>query len=290
MTVEPDEPAELPATTARHRADSSHLDYDAAASSDPHVTPQAVPGFGSVRADLWMQIVLVLGVSLGASALWSILNLAEVLSTTGIAESQASMNQAMSTFPVFDVLRQSLSILLAFVPVLLALYFLAGSAGQLKTVIRQIGLDFKAPVPDLALGALLFLVMGLGTLGLYQVGRGLGITAELTTNAGGTEWWNLILMMAQAVRHSVVEEVIVVAFLADRLLRVRWSWPLVLVGSAVLRGSYHLYQGIGPALGNVVMGLVFLWIYRKTGRIMPLVIAHFLLDAVGFLAGAYFFG
>lgn len=248
------------------------------------------PGFGGHRVDLWVQILLVLGVSVGASALWSVLSLAEVLTTTGIADSQASMNQSTSPSPVFDVLRQLLAVVLALVPVLLALYFLAGSAGQLKTVLRRIGLDFKAPLPDLALGALLFLVMGLGTLGLYQAGRALGITAELTTNAGGTEWWNVVLLIVQAVRHSLVEEVIVVAFLADRLFRVGWSWPAVLVSTAVLRGSYHLYQGIGPALGNVVMGLVFLWIYRKTGRIMPLVIAHFLLDAVGFLAGAYFFG
>lgn len=248
------------------------------------------PGFGEHRVDLWVQILVVLGVSVGASALWSVLNLAEVATSTGIADSQATMNRPLSTSPVFDVLRQLLTILLAFVPVLLALYLLAGSAGQLRTVVRRIGLDFKAPLPDVALGALLFLVMGLGTLGLYQAGRALGITAELTTNAGGTEWWNILLLLAQAVRHSVVEEVIVVAFLADRLLRVGWSWPVVLLSAALLRGSYHLYQGIGPALGNVVMGLVFLWIYRKTGRIMPLVIAHFLLDAVGFMAGAWLFG
>lgn len=243
-----------------------------------------------MRADLWLQIMVVLGVSLGASALWSILNLTEVMATVGVADSEARMNTAQSPHAIFDVLRQVLGIVLALVPVVLALYFLAGSVGTMRTVCRRIGLDFTAPLPDIALGTLLFLIMGLGTLGLYQAGRAVGITAELTTNAGGTEWWNVLLLIAQAVRHSLVEEVIVVAFLADRLLRVGWSWPLVLIGTALLRGSYHLYQGFGPALGNVVMGLVFLWIYRKTGRVMPLVIAHFLLDAVGFLAGAYFFG
>lgn len=246
--------------------------------------------FGGRRADLWVQILLVLGVSLGASALWAILKIAEVMTTSSIAQSHATMNQPMSDVPVFDVLRQVLTIVLALVPVLLALYLLAGSAGQLRTVCRQIGLDLRAPWQDLALGTLLFVVMGLGTLGMYQAGRALGLTAELTTNGGGTEWWSVLLLIGQAARHSLVEEVIVVAFLADRLLRVGWVWPAVLIGSALLRGSYHLYQGFGPTLGNVVMGLVFLWIYRRTGRVMPLVVAHFLLDAVGFLAGAYLFG
>lgn len=289
-SAQPEQPADPGPRTPRHRALDAAVDPGLDTHDDAPAAAASAPGFGGLRTDLWVQILLVLGVSLGASALWSILNLAETMTTVGIADSQAQMNTAQSPSPVFDVLRQCLGILLAFVPVVLALYFLAGSAGQLKSVVRQIGLDFKAPWPDLGLGLLLFLVMGLGTLGLYQAGRALGITAELTTNAGGTEWWNIALLVAQAVRHSVVEEVIVVAFLADRLLRVGWSWPAVLIGSAVLRGSYHLYQGIGPALGNVVMGLVFLWLYRKTGRIMPLVIAHFLLDVVGFLAGAYFFG
>ena len=88
--------------------------------------------FGSQRADLWLQILLVLGVSLGASALWSLLDLAETLSTSSIAESTASMNAAQSGFPLFDVLRRGLGILLALVPPLLALYFLAGSSGQLR--------------------------------------------------------------------------------------------------------------------------------------------------------------
>ncbi len=247
------------------------------------------PSFGARRADLWLQIALVLGVSLGASALWSILDLAETLAVSSIAESSASMNAPQAGTPVFDALRRVLGIVLALAPPLLALYLLAGSAGQLPAVARRIGLDLRMPLADLGLGALLFAVMGLGTLGLYQAGRELGITAELVTNAGGTSWWEVVLLLASAVRHSLVEEIIVVVFLADRLLRVGWSWPAVLLGSALLRGSYHLYQGVGPALGNVVMGLVFLWIYRRTGRVMPLIVAHFLLDAVGFLAGPLLF-
>ncbi|MDQ2750113.1 MAG: CPBP family intramembrane metalloprotease, partial [Actinomycetota bacterium] len=60
-----------------------------------------------------------------------------------------------------------------------------------------------------------------------------------------------------------------------------------LAASAVLRGSYHLYQGFGGFLGNMVMGLIFGYWFQRTRRVMPLVIAHFLLDAVSFIGYLY---
>jgi membrane protease YdiL (CAAX protease family) len=59
--------------------------------------------------------------------------------------------------------------------------------------------------------------------------------------------------------------------------------PAMLAASAVLRGSYHLYQGFGPFLGNAVMGLIFAEWFRRGGRVMPLIIAHTLLDVVAFV-------
>ena len=40
---------------------------------------------GMSRADTWLQIVLVLGVSLGASAVYAVLDLAEVLMRSSLA-------------------------------------------------------------------------------------------------------------------------------------------------------------------------------------------------------------
>jgi membrane protease YdiL (CAAX protease family) len=53
--------------------------------------------------------------------------------------------------------------------------------------------------------------------------------------------------------------------------------------SALLRGSYHLYQGFGGFIGNFFMGLLFGYLYQRWGRVMPLVVAHFLLDAAIFV-------
>ena len=45
----------------------------------------------------------------------------------------------------------------------------------------------------------------------------------------------------------------------------------------LLRGLYHLYQG-GRAGGGLAMGLVFGYVYHRTGRLWPLIIAHALID------------
>ncbi|HJE78333.1 MAG TPA: CPBP family intramembrane metalloprotease, partial [Brevibacterium epidermidis] len=60
-------------------------------------------------------------------------------------------------------------------------------------------------------------------------------------------------------------------------------WPII-ISLALFRASYHLYQGIGPFIGNVAMGIIFGWYFLRKGRLMPLVWAHVIIDAVGFLA------
>ncbi|BAS08134.1 conserved hypothetical protein [Arthrobacter sp. Hiyo4] len=79
-----------------------------------------------------------------------------------------------------------------------------------------------------------------------------------------------------------------VGYLLDRFGKFGWSMPLAIFTSSMLRGSYHLYQGFGPFIGNAVMGVVFAWLYTKTRRIMPLVIAHALLDIVAFVGFSLF--
>ena len=46
--------------------------------------------------------------------------------------------------------------------------------------------------------------------------------------------------------------------------------PAAIFASAMLRGSYHLYQGFGPFIGNAIMGVIFAVVYTKTRRVMPL--------------------
>ena len=59
-------------------------------------------------------------------------------------------------------------------------------------------------------------------------------------------------------------------------------WAIIVL-QALLRGTYHLYQGFGAFIGNVAMGLIFGAIYARTGRLAALIVGHTLIDAVAFV-------
>ena len=77
-----------------------------------------------------------------------------------------------------------------------------------------------------------------------------------------------------------------IGYLFTRLGQLGWRIPAILVTSAVVRGSYHLYQGWGGFAGNLIMGVVFGLIYLRWKRVMPLVVAHTLLDVAAFVGYA----
>ena len=60
----------------------------------------------------------------------------------------------------------------------------------------------------------------------------------------------------------------------------------VFVMSAGLRGAYHLYQGVGAFVGNAVMGVIFALFYIRFRRVLPLVVAHTILDVASFVGYA----
>ena len=91
------------------------------------------------------------------------------------------------------------------------------------------------------------------------------------------------LLLLAALRAGLTEEVIFIGYLFDRLRRLGWGWWTIILSTAALRGAYHAYQGIGPIVGNFAMGVVFGWCYRRWGRVMPLVIAHTVIDIVAFV-------
>ena len=72
----------------------------------------------------------------------------------------------------------------------------------------------------------------------------------------------------------------VVGYLLTRLRAARLVRRAAIALAAVLRGSYHLYQGFGAFVGNAVMGVVFGWFFLRTRRVMPLIVAHTILDMV----------
>jgi membrane protease YdiL (CAAX protease family) len=61
-------------------------------------------------------------------------------------------------------------------------------------------------------------------------------------------------------------------------------WRTILI-SAAIRGTYHLYQGVGAFVANFAMGVVFGWLYTRGAerRVIPFVVTHFAIDAVVFV-------
>ncbi|MET1088781.1 MAG: CPBP family intramembrane glutamic endopeptidase [Arthrobacter sp.] len=250
-----------------------------------------VPSRRRLRIEVW----IVLGLSLGQSAVYSVVQLLDKMTRAPLAEGTSTLNRSQSTREYFDLTYQLLDIIFALVPVLLVIYFLtdqrhtgAADGGNPGSAFRKLGFNFARPGRDLLQGLGLAALIGVPSLGLYAAGRALGITTAIIPSALDAYWWTVPVLILSAIRHAVVEEVIVVGYLLDRFGKFGWSVPLSIMVSALLRGSYHLYQGFGPFIGNVVMGVVFAWLYTRTRRVMPLVIAHALLDIVAFVGFSLF--
>lgn len=234
------------------------------------------------RRRLLFEVLLVLGLSLGQSAVYAVVQLLDKMSRAPIAQGTSTLNVVRSNREFFDLTYQLLDIFFAVVPVFLVFYLLAEPG---KSVFRRIGLDFRRPVRD-GLGALgLLVVIGVPSLGLYAAGRALGITTEIIPSALHQYWWTIPVLVLSAIHNGLLEEVVMVGWLLDRLERIGLAPLAAVLLSSLIRGSYHLYQGFGPFVGNFVMGLLFCWLYKRYGRVMPLVVAHSLVDIAAFTLG-----
>ena len=250
-----------------------------------------VPAHRRIRLEVW----IVLGLSLGQSAAYSVVQLLDKMTRAPLAQGTSTLNRSQSTREYFDLTYQLLDIVFALVPVMLVLYFLTdhrqvapGDAGNPGSAFRKLGFNFARPGKDVLQGLGLAALIGIPSLGLYAAGRALGITTAIIPSGLDAHWWTVPVLILSAIRHGIVEEVIVVGYLLDRFGKFGWSTPVAIAVSSLLRGSYHLYQGFGPFIGNAVMGVVFAWIYTRTKRVMPLVIAHALLDIVAFVGFSLF--
>jgi uncharacterized protein len=228
------------------------------------------------RRSLSIEIVLVLLLSLGASAVYAVVSLIAKLTAGPLSQQTATLNPSQSPRPYLDLTYQLLGIFFALVPVALALFLL----GPLRP---ELGIDFRHPRSDLGRGAVLAAVIGIPGLLLVYGAAQLGLNAQIVPAALQPVWWAVPVLILKAVENAVLEEVIVVGYLITRLRQLRLqTWHIVAI-SAVLRGSYHLYQGFGAFLGNAVMGVVFALYFVRFRRVTPLIVAHTLLDVVAFV-------
>ncbi|WP_072691382.1 CPBP family intramembrane glutamic endopeptidase [Rhodococcus marinonascens] len=242
--------------------------------------PTTPPPSDRERRALWIEITIVLLVTFGASGLSGILSLSESLLTPGnLADQAVALNVSRAENGLIDAARQLLGVVRLLAWAALGLYLLWRSGlGP-----RSVGLGRFRWRPDATQGVGLAALIGLPGLGFYLVARAVGANLTVVPSTIGDHWWRLPVLILWAIANSGAEEVLVVAYLITRLRQLGWSENSSLLASAVLRGSYHLYQGFGGGVGNAMMGLVFGRYWQKTQRLWPLVIAHATIDSVAFV-------
>lgn len=223
----------------------------------------------------------MLALSFGQSAVYAIVAIVNRLTRDEpISRQTATLNASLSDREIFDLIYQLLAILFDLAPVALVVFLLWSTA---RPRLGRLGISGDRVGRDSGLGALLVVVIGVPGIGLYLLGRSLGLTPHVVPTALDDHWWTVPVLLLSALRAGVTEEVVVVGYLFARLRDLGWGrWSIILT-AAVLRGSYHLYQGVPAFFGNVGMGIVFGWLYARYGRLVPLIVAHTLIDAVVFV-------
>jgi membrane protease YdiL (CAAX protease family) len=245
------------------------------------VLEKPVPAAPFTRRTLGSETVLVLALSLGASGVGAVIDFIGSVTRPGALKNQAATLVASQApgRPWLDLAWQLFGIATALVPVALVLHLLAREGAGARTL----GLDARQPRADLLRGAAVAAVIGGTGLAFYLSVRAAGFNLTVVPESLPAVWWRIPVLVASALQNALLEEVVVVGYLLRRLRQLGWSPNAALLASAVLRGSYHLYQGVGGLLGNMAMGVVFVLLYRRWGRIGPLVAAHGLIDTVAFV-------
>lgn len=250
-----------------------------AAAPEPRMPPP------ETRRSIGIEIVIVLLFTFGLSGLSSILGLLRTwLEARARGESLGQQAVALST-------NQSAISLIDFALQLLPIIRLCAWAALVTYLLWRAGhhlnrIGFRWRRADILHGFGLAALIGLPGLAFYLVAVAAGFNLTVLPTALDADWWRVPVLIGQSIANALAEEILVVAYLMTRLKDLGWSNRRALVSSALLRGSYHLYQGLGGGVGNLVMGLVFGAYWLRYRRVWPLVIAHAAIDIVAFVGYA----
>jgi membrane protease YdiL (CAAX protease family) len=225
------------------------------------------------RRDLAEEILVVLSLSLLASAVFAIIDLATA----------PLRGQTVVLYPAAPFATQLASIVFGLAPVWLVLYLNRRGGGT----VEDLGLGTSMLGRDALFGMVLAVVVGSVGIGLYLLSVSIGLNRCVIPAPPLGHWWTVPILVLGAAQAALLEEIVVVAYLIPRLQRLALTAAAAVGVSALLRGAYHLYQGWGGFLGNLLLGLVFGAVFVRWRRTWPLIVAHFLLDlgaGLGYIA------
>jgi len=254
----------------------------------------AEPGASAVltapreRFLLKWEIVALFGVSLGMSGVSAFVSfIGSLTAHHALSSQQVVLNGSQAPGrPLLDLFLQLVSLTAGVAPVFLAFYLLARS-GEGPSAI---GIDRSQPWRDFGRGAALAAVIGGSGLGLYFAAYKSGISLNIVAESLPDIWWRIPILLLSALQNGLLEEVLVTGYLLTRLEKLGVRPAVAVAISATLRGSYHLYQGLGGFAGNAIMGVIFATLFLRWRRVTPMIIAHTLIDAVAFVGYALLAG
>lgn len=82
------------------------------------------------------------------------------------------------------------------------------------------------------------------------------------------------------------EELIVRAYTMSEVMDLGGSRLLAIVLSVGLQTSYHLYQGVARSIAVAATFTVFSIYFARTRKILPVIVAHFCIDAYALIRGS----
>lgn len=240
-------------------------------------TSSAQVSAGLLRAE----VLIVVMIAIGLSAARSVLRfLAALTAPAPLSQQTATLNSSQAPGrPWIDLGLQLVFVGSLLLPVLLALYLLRRSGDP----VASIGLRGDRLPKDLLVGAGAAAAVGVVGLAGYLLARELGASLTLVPTSLPQVWWRIPVLVLASFANAALEEVVLVGYLGRRLRQLGFGAPATVLISAGLRGLYHLYQGASGLLGNFAMGAVFATYFQRTGRVVPLVVAHTLIDVVAFV-------
>jgi membrane protease YdiL (CAAX protease family) len=118
------------------------------------------------------------------------------------------------------------------------------------------------------------------------LGIGLPLTSLLHTSSLPKSQANLpamFLAVAIGLNAGIVEELVVLGFVVVTLRQARRPWWEVTLVALVLRGSYHVYYGVG-VIGILIWASLFYWTYLRTRSLLPLMVCHAAWDTFALLS------
>jgi membrane protease YdiL (CAAX protease family) len=206
----------------------------------------------------------------------------------------------------------TLVLLLAFAPGLLGLLVLAASGAEQPAAIDRLGPAIGASIfstflswtPVMVLAYLLsrsgegLAAIGLRRFNAWDAGAGLALAvmswvlvfvlAIVFSRLGSNDvdflpralplWFRVLDAVVLAITAGVTEEVVVRGYAQTRLEQLKAPTAMILLLPTGLWAVLHLYQGLGPAVTVLCLGLVYAAYFNATRRLWPLIVAHGLFD------------